>query len=372
MPPASSRTSSKVQRWIDLLTALLSHTFPQTFVELARAVPGYLSDGSVARGEPSSSLKRMFERDKVELRNMGVPVETIGDEGDEESRYRLRSTDFYLPYLEVAAQRGTTKPKKVDRHGYRSLSQLTFGADELVAIAEAAARARQLGDPVLRADIDSAVRKLAVDLPLGAASAGDGTYIVQPRATADAATFETLGDALFHQKRVNFDYTSMGRGEVSARTAEPYGLFFLNSHWYLVARDVEKDAFRNFRVSRISGLKVNDSKKGTPDYEIPASFSLRAHARSKNAWELGDDQAIEAVVAVRGTSGAARAAAALGISDDAASETRRFTVRRVDVFARWLLSFAGELVLVAPAALVDEYERQVAATKAVYAARIAP
>lgn len=368
MASANSRTSSKVQRWIDLLTALLSHTFPQTFLELARAVPGYLGDGSVASGEPSQSLKRMFERDKLELRTMGVPIETIGEEGDEESRYRLRSTDFYLPYLEIAAQRGTAKPKKVDRHGYRSLSQLTFGADELVAITEAAVRARQLGDPVLRADIDSAVRKLAVDLPLGAASAGDGTYIVQPRAIADAAIFETLGDALFRQKRVTFDYTSMGRGEVSSRTAEPYGLFFLNSHWYLVARDVDRDAFRNFRVSRISGLKVNDARQGTPDYEIPVSFSLRVHARSRNAWELGDDQAIEALVAVRGVSGAARAAAALGSTDGASADQRRFTVRRIDVFARWLLSFAGELVPVAPPSLVDEYRRQVAATKAVYAA----
>jgi len=366
MSSTTSRTSAKVQRWIDVLTALLSHTFPQTFVELARAVPGYLADGSVAAGEPSGAVKRMFERDKLELRTSGVPIETIGEEGDEESRYRLRSTDFYLPYLEIATQRGTIKPTKVDRHGYRSLSELTFGADELVAIAEAAVRARQLGDPVLRGDIDSAVRKLAVDMPLGAASAGDGTYIVQPRAVADAATFESLGDALFRQKRVTFDYTSMGRGEVSRRTVEPYGLFFVNSHWYLVARDVGKDAFRNFRVSRISGLEVNNAKAGTPDFEIPASFSLRAHARSKNAWELGDDQAVEAVVDIRGASGAARAAAALGASHGPSESVRRFTIRRVDVFARWLLSFAGELVPLEPPALVEEYKRQVAATWAVY------
>jgi proteasome accessory factor B len=374
MPSTTSRTSAKVQRWIDVLTALLSHTFPQTFVELARAVPGYLADGSVAAGEPSGAVKRMFERDKLELRTLGVPVETIGDEGDEESRYHLRARDFYLPYLAIATQRGTTKPTKVDREGYRALTTLAFDADELVAIAEAAVRARQLGDPMLRDDVDSAVRKLAVDLPLGAASAGDGTYIAQPRAIADAATFETLGDALFRQKRVTFDYTSMGRGDVSTRTVEPYGLFFLNSHWYLVARDVDKDAFRNFRVSRMSKLAVSEARRGTPDYEIPSSFSLRAHARSKNAWELGDDQATEAIVDVRGTSGAARAAAALGTPgeagsgdrDGAASATRRFMVRRLDVFARWLLSFAGELVPLEPVALVDEYARQVAATRALY------
>jgi proteasome accessory factor B len=159
----------------------------------------------------------------------------------------------------------------------------------------------------------------------------------------------------------------MGRGEVSRRDVEPYGLFFLNSHWYLVGRDVERQAFRNFRVSRISNLKVNEAKKGTPDYEIPPSFSLRAHARSKNAWELGYDQAVEAIVAVRGTSGAARAAAALGNASPEGGENITFTVRRIDVFARWLLSFAGELIPLAPVALVDEYRRQLAATKAVYA-----
>jgi predicted DNA-binding transcriptional regulator YafY len=367
MPAATSRTSSKVQRWIDVLTALLSHTFPQTFIELARAVPGYLADGSVNEGDPSPSLKRMFERDKLELRTMGVPIETIGEEGDEESRYRLRSTDFYLPYLAVAAQRGMSKPKKVDRDGYRSLSELTFDADELVAIAEAASRARQLGDPILRADVDSAVRKLAVDLPLGAASAGDGTWIVQPRARPDAEVIERLSEALFHQKHASFDYRSMGRGETNRRTVEPYGLVFLNSHWYLVARDADRDARRNFRLSRISNVSINGARKGTPDYEIPASFSLREHAQSKNAWELGDEEPLDAVVEIRGESGAARAAAALGRSVAGHGSRKSYSVRRRDVFARWLLSFAGELVPLAPEELVAEYRRQAEATRQLYA-----
>ena len=363
----TSKTTQKVQRWIDLLTTLLSHNFPLTFLELGRGVPQYLADGSVDGGEPSPTLKRMFERDKVELRNMGVPIETIGEEGDEDMRYRLRPGDFYLPYLAVASQRGTLKPKKVDRHGYRSLAQLTFDADELVAVAEGAARARQLGDPLLRADVDSAVRKLAVDLPLGAASAGDATYVRQPRERADAGIFEALSDALFRQKRVSFDYRAMGRDEVGRRTVEPYGLFFLNGHWYLAGHDVDRDALRNFRVSRIGAVKMNAAKEGTPDYMIPDDFSLRDHARSRNAWELGDDQPLEAIVEVRGTSGAARAAAALGEPVEGHPARRCYDVRRRDVFARWLLSFAGELVPIAPPALVEAFRAQAAATRARYA-----
>lgn len=365
----TSRTTQKVQRWIDLLTTLLSHNFPLTFLELARGVPQYLSDGSVDAAEPSPTLKRMFERDKLELRNMGVPIETIGEEGEEDIRYRLRPSDFYLPYLAVATQRGIAKPRKVDRQGYRSLAELTFDADELAAVAEGAARARQLGDPVLRADVDSAVRKLAVDLPLGAASAGDATYLRQPRERADATVFEALSDALFRQKRASFDYRPMGRDETGRRSVEPYGLFFLNGHWYLVGHDLDREALRNFRVSRIGAVKVNAAKSETPDYEIPEDFSLREHARSRNAWELGDDKPLEAIVEVRGTSGAARAAAALGEPVAGHPNRRCYDVRRRDVFARWLLSFAGELVPVAPPALVDDFRAQVAATRARYASQ---
>lgn len=362
-----STSAKKVQRWIDLLTTLLSHHYAVTFRELAAGVPAYMSDGTYLDKKPSDAVKRMFERDKLDLRTLGVPIESVGEDGDEESRYRLRAADFYMPYLGVVGQRGTTKPKRVDRHGYHAITDLTFDAEELLAVAEGAARARQLGDPVLRADVDSAVRKLAVDLPLGAASAGEGTYVTPASAQPDPAVFEALSAALFAQKRVAFDYHSMGRDETSRRTIEPYGLFFLNSHWYLVGCDAEKGALRNFRVSRIARVKANAAKPGTPDFTIPKSFSLREHARARSSWELGDDAPLDALVEVRGESGAARAAAALGMAVGNDARRRRFTVRRADVFARWLLSFAGELVPLSPPPLVDEYLRQVAATRAVYA-----
>ena len=52
--------------------------------------------------------------------------------------------------------------------GYRSLETLAFEPDELDAIIEAAARVRALGDPVLAGEAEAAIRKLALDLPLGA------------------------------------------------------------------------------------------------------------------------------------------------------------------------------------------------------------
>ena len=92
-------SATKTQRWIDLIAALLSNRLPTPFERLAREVPAYMADGSVQAGKPSASVKRMFERDKKELHAFGIPIERIGDDGDPDAAYSLRSNDFYLPCL---------------------------------------------------------------------------------------------------------------------------------------------------------------------------------------------------------------------------------------------------------------------------------
>jgi predicted DNA-binding transcriptional regulator YafY len=361
MPPP------KILRWIDLLAALLSHHSPLTFAELAQYVPAYLTDGSVALGVPSDTLKRMFERDKLELRTQGIPIEMVSEEGSAESAYVLKKRDFYLPYLAVASSRGTQKPPVVDRYGYRSLEFLTFEPDELEAIVDGARRASSVGHPTLSNDVRNALRKLAFDLPLGAIDGEAAPVVVAGAARANPDTLSTLGDALYRRKTVSFEYQSMGAPAPQQRHTEPYGLFFINGHWYIAARDIEKNACRNFRVSRMSAVRVNASQPLTSDYEIPETFSLAAHARSKPAWDIGDNDACQAVVNFRGQGGAVRAAAAMGRADETSASLRHFTVRRIDSFARWLLAFAGEAVPVSPAALVDEFAGLVAATQSVYA-----
>jgi hypothetical protein len=51
---------------------------------------------------------------------------------------------------------------------------------------------------------------------------------------------------------------------------------------------------------------------------------------------------------------------------------RRFTVRRMDAFVRWLLALAGDARPVSPPALVEAFEAQVARTRALYAADATP
>jgi proteasome accessory factor B len=359
--------AKKTQRWIDLLAALLSHHYPVTFEELARDVPAY--DLSKVDGDKTklASIKKMFERDKAELLEQGVPLVSISVPEEGDYKYQLRSSDFYLPYLGVATSRGLKLSSKADAYGYRSLARLGFEPDELEAVAEGARLVSQAGDPTLTDEARSALRKLAFDLPLGATEVSSDQIIVPPRSRAEPDTLATLGDALFRRKQVGFTYHSADGKRAADRTCEPYGLFFLNGHWYLVARDIEKNALRNFRVSRMTDVHCNKKKQQSADYTIPESFSLREHARSREAWEIGDGDAYEATVEFRGHTGAAVAAAALGRVDDSSPSLRHFHVRRTDSFARWLLTFVGEAKPIAPAPLLVEYARMVEQTRALYA-----
>ena len=354
--------SPKIQRWIDLLASLLARRLPATFEELIPDVPAY-----AAGHQSPETRRRMFERDKDELRAYGIPIETIDppDEGDAPG-YQLRTRDFYLPYLALRAEGRTTAPRKSDRYGYRSLPTLTFDAEELAAIAEAAARLRELGDPLMAEHAESALRKLACDLPLDAAAAPH-QRLAPARSRPAPELFATVGDAVRRRKRLTFTYHTMGNDAVGERTVEPFGLFFLSQHWYLAARTPGEETIKNYRLSRVADAAVSPRQPGTPDYEIPKSFDLQRHARSREAWELGTGDAIVAAVALRTPSGAAVAAHRLGDVVEGDERLRRFPVRRVDTFARWLLSFAGDLEPVSPAQVVEEYKGLVRETLAHHA-----
>jgi predicted DNA-binding transcriptional regulator YafY len=401
-PPDRRLTKSeeKLQRWVDLLAALLVRHLPVTFDELAADVPGY-ELGSTQR----DSVMRTFERDKDELRRFGVPIETVPLNDGETSGYRLNGKKFYLPFLVVSSRERGAQAARVRRVGYRSLETLVFEPEELEVIAEAAARVRTLGDPLLAEEAQAAIRKLALDLPLGAVAelpslqdaapvyalpspadvlraeaappaseppAAGGLrdvreVIVPPRRSAEPAVFERLSDALSRRKVVSFDYYTIERDERTRRTVEPYGLFFVSSHWYLVGRDRDRDALRNFRLTRISRVEVNPRRAQSADYAVPPDFVLREHARAREPWEIGDGDARTAIVEFTATTGATEAARKLGRPVTGDDRRRAFDVRRDDAFARWLLSFGGDARPVAPPELVAEFTRQAEATLRLYA-----
>ncbi len=351
--------TARLRRWVDLIAALLRRRYPVTLEELRAEVPGY------QRSPSPTALHRAFERDKDELRAFGIPIRTVEADGD--IGYALSPKEFYLPYLALVAEGGTARPRRVGRSGYRALEELAFEPDELEAVVEAARRVAALGDPALAEDARSALRKLAVDLPVDLSL--DAEVRVAASGDAERRIFDALNDALTRRKRITFRYRSMSAsGAERERAVEPLGLFFLSQHWYLAARDPDDGVIKNFRVSRIADPVVNATRPGTPDFERPAGFTLPEHARSRQAWELGSGDVVEAVILFEGEGGAVQAAARLGSPVPGRERERRFEVRRLDAFARWLLSLGTGVRPLAPPALVEEHLRQVRETAALYEA----
>ena len=62
-------SDSKAARWLDLVAYLLQHRYPVTRDQIFEQVRDYSGDHESAR--------RKFERDKVELRALGIEIETV-------------------------------------------------------------------------------------------------------------------------------------------------------------------------------------------------------------------------------------------------------------------------------------------------------
>src|SRR6202142_2804699 len=82
----------KTERLLSLVVCLLSTRRSLTAAQIREAVPGY--------PESFEAFKRMFERDKEELRELGIPLETdFTGPGDEEAGYRIKREAYELPEI---------------------------------------------------------------------------------------------------------------------------------------------------------------------------------------------------------------------------------------------------------------------------------
>ena len=86
----------KTERLLGLVVCLLSTTRYLTAEQVREAVPGY--------PEQDELFKRMFERDKEDLRDLGVPLETgVNHPFDDDPGYRIRQQAYQLPELRLEA-----------------------------------------------------------------------------------------------------------------------------------------------------------------------------------------------------------------------------------------------------------------------------
>ncbi|MDP9068155.1 MAG: WYL domain-containing protein [Actinomycetota bacterium] len=240
----------RIERLINLIAALLDSRRPMTAAEIRTRIAGYQTENVEA-------FRRSFERDKAELREMGIPIEVVKDEEDVDA-YTIPPGKYYMPDLDLQAD---------------ELAALRLAADAVLGVGEEAA---------------AGFRKLSVGAAEDAVAAPHVVWGAD--VAAEQPLLGPLLSALLDKRPVRFDYES-GDGARSSRHLEPYSLVHRRGHWYLVGRDATRGAVRSFKVSRI--ISSVTSADGT--YEVPEDFDVDAHT-GVEPWELGEDHHQRATV----------------------------------------------------------------------------
>lgn len=300
-------TARKSERLMNLTICLLvaRHFVPKQ--RIRQAVEGYhdLSD---------DAFDRMFDRDKEELRLLGVPIElgTINKAFEDEPGYRVRRDVFELP-------------------------EISLEADE-AAVVGLAARVWQHAS--LAAATSHGLRKLRA---AGVAVDESALTILEPQLATHEPAFDPVFDAVTHRRPIEFDYRRRGAAEVTRRHVEPWGIVSWHGHWYVVGQDTDRDAPRMFRLSRVVGKVAKAGKPGS--YDVPPGTDIRKLA----AGLAPADPTGTAVLRVRTGAGLElrRRASAVHQADEGWDHVE-LPFADADALADDLLGYGPDVVVVAP------------------------
>ena len=220
----------KVERLINLTIALLATKRYLTKSEIFSSVAGY-------EGAPTT-MERMFERDKDELRSLGIDIEvgTIDNYFEDELGYRISQTSYGV-----------------------AIGEMTPSEISYISLAAGLWRDNVFGSSALRA-----LSKLSDDSE--AAPYFDPTEVGLTLISEDRATESvvTILEAIEHRRSIEFDYESNSSPH---RKVEPYLITVWGGDWYLLGRDIKDGVTKNFKLNRFTSSVTMSSVSAS--YEIP-------------------------------------------------------------------------------------------------------
>jgi proteasome accessory factor B len=234
----------KTERLLNLVFAMMSTRRAVSRADIRDTVAGYedaLTD---------ESFERMFERDKDELRSMGVPIETVTDAMGDILGYRILPSEYEFAELELSPE-------------------------DLIVLGLAA---QVWDEAVLSAPAQTALRKI---------EAKYGESVVSPAAElsglvklqAHDISLPILLRAAREKRVVKFNYQNRS-GLQSARSIEPWAVVCRDGHWYCIGFDLDRQEQRTFKLPRIQGsVKLtaethNASRPENPSMQIPEPDEL--------------------------------------------------------------------------------------------------
>jgi proteasome accessory factor B len=236
------------QRLVNLVLLLLSTRQFITAERIRDIVEGYEGTGDASNRD--EAFKRSFERDKAELRELGIPLETGRNSiFDTDEGYRIARKDFELPPIE-------------------------FSADEAAAIALAG---RLWSSASLASEARTALMKLrAAGVEISEPPGSDAL----PPLPANEPALPDLLTAVTSKHVVQFNHRKPQAEAAEKRVVEPWGVLSWRGRWYVVGHDRGRRDVRSFRLDRIEG-----SIKTLPDdplTERPTALDMVALVRGAN------------------------------------------------------------------------------------------
>lgn len=301
----------KTERLLSLVVCLLSARRYLTAAQIRDAVPGY----------PASfdAFKRMFERDKDELRELGIPLEMGTNPADEEAGYRISRQAYELPDIRL----------EPDEAAILGLAARVWRRAELAGAAEGALL------KLRAAGID------AEDVtPPG----------IEPRLQTPEPAFRPLYEAVRDRRPVSFSHLAAGRSTSQVRHLEPWGVVNRRGRWYVVGYDIDRRAERVFRLSRINGPVSATGPAGS--VIVPPGTDVRAAVRD---WDSEHQSPLTCVLQVRAGAGHGLRRYALGVTpaDEPGWDLVELTYSDTGWWSEQIASFGSDAVVVEPADLRD-------------------
>ena len=218
--------AKRAERLVNLVIALLSTRQFVTAAKIRATVPGYDADDRSEKAD--EAFKRMFERDKAELREMGVPLETGRTSVfDTEDGYRIARADYELPEIRLTGEEAAAV----------GLALRLWESAQLAGAAHSAlVKLKAAG-----VDVDSS-----------------RTIPLQPRLDAGEPAFEPCYAAARDRRQLEFGYQRPDEDVPARRRVQPWGVVAWHGRWYLVGLDLDRGAERVFRLSRVVGAAEGD------------------------------------------------------------------------------------------------------------------
>ena len=308
--------AKRAERLVNLVIALLGTRQYVTAARIRATVPGYETDDGSERAD--EAFKRMFERDKAELREMGVPLETGRTSAfDTEDGYRIARAEYELP-------------------------EITLTGEEAAAVGLAL---RLWESAQLAGAAHSALVKLRA---AGVDVDPQRTLPIQPRLDAVEPAFEACYAAARDRRRVEFDYRRPDEDTAARRHVQPWGVVAWHGRWYLVGQDLDRQAPRVFRLSRVVGSPAVTGPEGA--FAPPPGVDLAAIVARQAG---GGEEQLVVVRARPGTAvGLRRAALPLGTGPDG-DDRLQLTTTEPAALADQLAAYGPDVVVEAPTAVRD-------------------